>query len=436
VERLTIYPAYVHDPDRWLAPELHRAVLDLTDADGLPRADSWCTGAAEPPPRADLALINRAPSPAQVAPEIRDIVRAAPVRDLDAAEIARLFAARGADFAHICHAADELCQSLHHGRVSYIVNCNINYTNICGYRCRFCAFSKGRVGDDARDPAYLLSLGDIAERCREARARDATEVCMQGGIHPEFTGQTYLDICHAVEQATPELHIHAFSPLEVAHGAGTLGISVAEFLTDLKAMGLATLPGTAAEILDDEIRQVLCADKITTGEWLDIVGTAHRLGIRTTATILFGHIERPIHWARHLLAIKSLQRRHQGFTEFVPLPFVAREAPIYRRGLARRGPTFREAVLMHAVARLVLHPEITNIQASWVKLGPAGVQACLKAGVNDLGGTLMHESISRAAGAEHGQEMSAAALRELAAAASRTPWQRTTLYQPVGGTRT
>ena len=265
-------------------------------------------------------------------------------------------------------------------------------------------------------------------RASEAWERGATEVCLQGGIHPDYTGETYLGICRAIKAAVPDLHIHAFSPLEVMHGARTLGMPIRSFLAQLMAAGLKSLPGTAAEILDDEVRAIICADKLTTAEWLNVVRTAHGLGLRTTATIMFGHVEQPISWARHLLAVRDLQTETRGFTEFVPLPFVHMEAPMYLRGAARRGPTFREAVLMHAVARLALHPHITNIQTSWVKMGREGAAACLEAGANDLGGTLMNESISRAAGAEHGQEFPPAAMEDLIRSLGRVPEQRTTLY--------
>jgi FO synthase len=274
----------------------------------------------------------------------------------------------------------------------------------------------------------VLDLDEIANRTREAWARGATEVCMQGGIHPDYTGETYLDICRAVKAAVPAMHIHAFSPLEVTQGARTLGLSLKDYLVRLKEAGLATLPGTAAEILDDEVRAIICPDKVNTREWLEVMETAHGLGLRSTATIMFGHLDRPEHWARHLLRIRDLQVRTGGFTEFVPLPFVHMEAPVYRRGGARRGPTLREAVLMHAVARLVFHPVITNIQTSWVKMGIEGAKACLQAGANDLGGTLMNESISRAAGAKHGQEMTAASMERLIRELGRAPRQRTTLY--------
>jgi FO synthase len=259
---------------------------------------------------------------------------------------------------------------------------------------------------------------------------------MQGGIHPSFTGQTYLDILRAAKSAVPEIHVHAFSPLEVFHGAQTLGISVSEFLAELKATGLNTLPGTAAEILHDPIRKVICPDKVSTQEWLEVMRAAHRLGLRSTSTIMFGHIESFDDWAHHLLRIRELQQETGGFTEFVPLPFVHMESPIFRKGLARKGPSFREAVLMHAVSRLALHPLIANIQASWVKMGAEGVAACLSAGANDLGGTLMNESISRAAGASHGQEFDSLQMQSLINACGRTPRQRNTLYgQPKAARR-
>ena len=251
---------------------------------------------------------------------------------------------------------------------------------------------------------------------------------MQGGIHPRYTGNTYLELCRAVKEAVPGMHIHAFSPLEIFQGASTLGLQAEEFLFKLREAGLGTLPGTAAEILDDEVRAILCPDKLNTQEWLDVVEAAHRVGLRTTATIMFGHVDQPKHWARHLLRVRELQERTAGFTEFVPLPFVHMEAPLYRKGRARKGPTFREVILMHAVARLALHPVLTNIQVSWVKLGTDGARACLQAGANDLGGTLMNESISRAAGTEHGQELSPDRMEALIQAMGRVPRQRTTLY--------
>lgn len=258
---------------------------------------------------------------------------------------------------------------------------------------------------------------------------------MQGGIHPSYTGDTYLALIDAVKRAVPQMHVHAFSPLEIRHGARSLGLGLAAYLERLRDAGLGSLPGTAAEILDDEVRAIICPDKLTTSEWLEVVETAHACGLPSTATIMFGHVERPIHWARHLLHLRDLQARTHGISEFVPLPFVAMEAPIYRKGRARRGPTYREAVLMHAVARLVLHPLIRNIQVSWVKMGEAGAAACLAAGANDLGGTLMNESISRAAGTQHGQEFAPARMDALVRSIGRTPAQRTTRYAAVAAER-
>jgi FO synthase len=328
----------------------------------------------------------------------------------------------------VVRAADTLRREVNGDEVTYVVNRNINYTNVCYFKCQFCAFSKGKLSENLRGAPYDLDLDEVARRSEEAWERGATEVCMQGGIHPEYTGATYLDICRTVKAAVPEMHVHAFSPLEVWQGAATLGVPLDAFLRQLKAAGLGTLPGTAAEVLDDEVRRDLCPDKLTAGQWLEVMETAHRVGFRTTATIMYGHIDAPRHWARHLARVRALQKRTGGFTEFVPLPFVHMEAPIYLKGKARRGPTFRESLLMHAVARLALHPLVTNIQASWVKLGPRGVHACLNAGVNDLGGTLMNESITRAAGAGFGQELSPERMEALICGVGRIPRQRSTAY--------
>jgi FO synthase len=344
------------------------------------------------------------------------------------ADIVKLFQARRQHFAAVCRAADDLRRDVNGDIVSYVVTRNINYTNVCYFKCQFCAFSKGKLSENLRGRPYDLELRTIADRAWEAWDRGATEVCMQGGIHPSYTGRTYLDIVTAVRERVPGLHVHAFSPLEVFQGAKTLGVSVPDFLAELKSAGLGTLPGTAAEILDDEARELLCPDKVNTREWLEVMRAAHKAGFRSTATIMFGHIDRYEHWARHLIRVRDLQIETGGFTEFVPLPFVHMEAPIYLKGRSRPGPTFREVMLMHAVARLALHPHIVNIQASWVKLGAEGVDHCLSAGVNDLGGTLMDESISRAAGASHGQEMTPQRMEAIILAAGRTPRQRTTLY--------
>ncbi len=323
-------------------------------------------------------------------------------------EIVTLFQARGDDFSAVCAAADRLRARRNGDTVTYVVNRNINYTNICTYGCRFCAFSKGRHNLGHRDKPYDISLAEIAHRTREAWDRGATEVCLQGGIRPGYTGRTYLDIAAAVREAAPHIHIHAFSPLEIWHGAETLRLPLSTYLAGLKDIGLSSLPGTAAEILDDEVRAMLCPDKITTAQWLEVMSAAHEVGLRSTATIMFGHVDGYRHWARHLLRVRELQARTGGFTEFVPLPLVHMEAPIYVKGQSRKGPTFREAVLLHAVARLALDPLITNIQTSWVKMGPEGAALCLDAGANDFGGVLMNESITRAAGAVHGQEFGAA----------------------------
>ncbi len=426
-ERLTIYPRYATDPDQWVAPELHETLLERIDAEGFPRIDDWCPGAEVPAPPAILEAIHRPPQ--RVSGDLgRILERAQGGERLTEDQVVRLFAARGEEFSAVVRAADRLREAVNGDTVSFVVNRNINYTNICYFKCQFCAFSKGKLSENLRGRPYDLSHEEIQRRTEEAWSRGATEVCMQGGIHPEYTGDTYIEIVRAVKAAVPDMHVHAFSPLEVWQGAATLGLELGPYLERLKAAGLGTLPGTAAEILDDEIRQIICADKINTEQWLAVMAAAHEVGFKTTATIMYGHVEHPINWARHLLRIRDLQAATGGFTEFVPLPFVHMEAPMYLKGKARKGPTFREAVLMHAVARLVLNPMITNIQASWVKMGHEGVQACLNAGCNDLGGTLMNESISRAAGTTHGQETSPQRMSEMITANGRTPRQRTTLY--------
>ena len=427
VERLAIYPAYARAPNVWVAPELRPALLAQVDGAGWPLTDDWAPGGGAPPPARDVEAITRR-GRARQSPLAPILARAQAGRRLDEAEIVALFAARDDDFAAVCAAADA-CRATVNGDVaSYVVTRNVNYTNICGYKCRFCAFSKGKTSDALRGRPYDLPLDEIRRRIAEAWSRGASEVCMQGGIHPDYTGATYLSICRAVKAEQPAIHVHAFSPLEVHYGAETLGLSLHDFLLELKAAGLGSLPGTAAEVLDDEVRAVLCPDKIGTARWLEVMRTAHEVGLRSTATIMFGHVDGYRHWARHLLAIRDLQADTGGFTEFVPLAFVHMEAPIFLKGQSRRGPSFREAVLMHAVGRLVLHPLVTNVQASWVKMGPEGVRLCLQSGANDLGGTLMEESITRAAGASHGAEMTPQALQALARNVGRAPRRRTTLY--------
>ena len=428
-ERLTVYPAYVRHLDAWVAEPLRPAVVQASDAEGFARASAWSPGdrdAVLPAPLLDRLDRPDAPVPGATVRALCD--RASRGEALDESEIAALFTARGDDLVAVVRAADALRREVNGDEVTYVVNRNINYTNVCYFKCQFCAFSKGKLSENLRGAPYDLDLDEIARRTVEASERGATEVCMQGGIHPDYTGATYLDICRTVKAAAPEMHVHAFSPLEVWQGAATLGVSLEAFLRELEAAGLGTLPGTAAEVLDDEVRRDLCPDKLTAGQWLEVMETAHGVGFRTTATIMYGHIDRPRHWARHLARVRALQARTGGFTEFVPLPFVHMEAPIYLKGRARRGPTFRESLLMHAVARLALHPLVTNIQASWVKMGPRGVRACLAAGVNDLGGTLMNESITRAAGASFGQELPPERMETLIRGAGRTPRQRSTTY--------
>ncbi len=428
-QRLTVYPAYAQDGRRWLDESIRPAVLKLLDSGGLARRDPWTPGESVQLPALESRLLTQPLRLDDVTPELREIVaRCTAGERVDEASITRLFESRGNDFTYVVRQADALRRAVCGDTVSYVVNRNINYTNVCYFKCQFCAFSKGRHSENLRGKPYDISAEELARRCTEAWERGATEVCLQGGIHPDYTGQTYLDIVHTVRTATPQMHIHGFSPLEVWQGAKTLGISLDEFLRQLKLAGLDTLPGTAAEILHDEVRAHLCPDKLRTEEWLAVMEAAHRVGFRTTATIMYGHIESPVHWASHLLRLRDLQARTGGFTEFVPLPYVPMEAPMYLKGHSRRGPTFREAVLMHAIARLVFHGLIDNIQASWVKMGQAGVAACLNAGCNDLGGTLMNESITRAAGAGFGQEWPPEEIEAAIRALGRTPRMRNTRY--------
>lgn len=433
-ERLTIYPAYAQHYQRWLDEGLHKRVLDWVDADGFPRTDEWSPGEAVPPPESVLSAIKSAPE--RVSADVANIIeKAQRAERLDEAEIVRLFQARNDDFSAVVQAADRVRRERVGETVSYVVNRNINYTNICYFKCQFCAFSKGKLAENLRGRPYDLDPEEIARRTVEAWERGATEVCMQGGIHPEYTGDTYTEILRIVKAAVPDMHVHAFSPLEVWQGAATLELDLETYLSRAKEAGLDTLPGTAAEVLDDEVRALLCPDKINTEQWLQVMRAAHAVGFRTTATIMYGHVERPEHWARHLLRVRDLQSETGGFTEFVPLPFVHMEAPMYLKGQARKGPTFRESILIHSVARLVFNGLIDNIQTSWVKMGHEGVVACLDAGCNDLGGTLMNESITRAAGTNHGQETSPEEMLAMITAAGRTPRQRTTLYADASAER-
>jgi FO synthase len=436
--RLPIYPAYVAELERWCEPAVATAVRHAADASGLAREDGWSAGVSERIPTGFASAAwtaNR--RVAAVAPTVQEaLAKVDEGVDLDEDDVTALFDARGDSLQAVLRAANELRREVCGDTVSYVVTRNINYTNVCYFRCGFCAFSKGKLAENLRGPAYLVPTEEILRRCREAWQRGAVEVCLQGGIHPAFTGDYYVALCKAIKDELPDLHMHAFSALEVWQGAVTLGAPLADYLARLRAVGLGSLPGTAAEILDDEVRRVLCPDKVSTAQWLEVHDTAHRAGLRSTSTIMYGSVESTRSWARHLLALRDQQRRTGGFTEFVPLPFVHLEAPIYLDGQARPGPTFREAIAMHAVARLALHPYITNVQASWVKLGVDGAQAALRAGANDLGGTLMNESISRAAGASHGQEMPPERMEEAIRAIGRVPRQRTTVYGTPPNERT
>jgi len=409
--RLPVYPEYVSE--RWLDPAVLPFVRRASDAVSLARDDSWAPGDPVTPP---FVVRHDAPPLELVGDELGE------------EEIARLLEARGEEAQRVFAAADRLRREVCGDVVSYVVTRNIQYTNVCYFRCGFCAFSKGKLAQNLRGAPYLVPREEIVRRVEEAWERGATEVCLQGGIHPAFTGDYYADVVRSIKSAVPDIHVHAFSALEIWQGAATLDLALDQYLGHLRDLGLGSLPGTAAEVLDDEVRRIICPDKVTTKQWLAVHDAAHRVGLRSNVTLMFGHVDGPRSWARHFLRTREQQRLSGGFTELVPLPFVPMEAPIYLQGRARRGPTFRETLLVHAVARLALHPEITNIQASWVKLGPQGTRQALAAGVNDLGGTLMNESISRSAGAEFGQEMPPEGMEELIRSAGRVPRQRTTLY--------
>ena len=425
VPRLCVYPEYVRDfetAQRWLDPAVLRHVLAALDGEGLARVGRWWP--------AD----NLAPPTTYAASPIRPAIAAALDRAeagerLEEREVETLFTARGDEVRAVAALADEVRREVNGDVVTYVITRNINYTNICYFRCQFCAFSKGKMSENLRGKPELLSVREVVDRCHEAVARGATEVCMQGGIHPSFTGDFYVELLQAIKEELPGLHVHAYSPLEVHQGAETAGRSVSEQLRLLKQAGLGTLPGTAAEVLDDRIRRYICPDKIRTKQWAEVIKEAHRQGLRTTSTIMFGSLEGPENWARHLEVLREIQAETGGFTEFVPLPFVHMEAPMYRKGRARRGPTWEEVLKMHAVSRLALRGLIDNIQVSWVKCGLEGCKLVLNAGANDLGGTLMNESISRAAGASHGQEVTPEQMRATIRAIGRVPAQRSTTYE-------
>jgi FO synthase len=431
--RLTLYPEYALDPGRWLDDAMRFPVLDASDAEGLGRDHPWCSGGELLPPELLGPSVATTSSTGSAVGDVLAGVVAGSTVDED--EIVTLFGARGPEVAAVAEVADQLRSEAVGDEVTFVVNRNINYTNVCTFKCKFCAFSKGPLSLNLRGRPYLLELSDVADRVREAEARGATEVCLQGGIHPQFDGDYYLDVVKAVREASEHIHIHGFTALEVTEGARRSGVPLADYLVLLRDAGLRTLPGTAAEILDDPVRQVLCPDKITTDEWLFAHRTAHQVGLRSNVTIMFGAVEQPRSWARHLVRTRDLQRDTGGFTEFVPLPFVHMATPIYLQRRSRRGPTFRETLLMHAVGRIAYRGSIDNIQTSWVKTGAAGVRQLLRSGVNDLGGTLMDENISRAAGASHGQMMDADGFTAIVAPLGRPLAQRTTLYGRVPGAR-
>ena len=455
--RLTIYPEFVRAPERWLDPALRFPVMDRSDAEGLGRDDpgaiwpekvtaadvvqdgaevvlvghrstQWYSGSTSEPPTL-LPAPRRVGAVGGAVREVLDGVLAGHEVGFD--QIVSLFAARGPEVTEIAAVADQLRQRAVGDEITWVHNRNINYTNVCTFKCRFCGFSKGKLSLNLRGTPYLLTLDDIAQRAREAWELGATEVTLQGGIHPDFDGDYYIDVTRAVKDAVPAMHVHGFTALEVTEGARRLGEDLHSYLRRLKDAGLASLPGTAAEILDDPVRAILCPDKVTTAEWLDCHAAAHEVGLRSNVTMMFGSVEHPESWARHMLRTRELQKVTGGFTEFVGLPFVHMASPIYLQKASRRGPTFRETLLVHAVARIVYTGLIDNIQLSWVKIGEAGAVQLLQAGCNDLGGTLMDENISRAAGAAHGQGMTEERFADLVGPLGRRLRQRSTLYDRI-----
>ncbi|CAN5774048.1 hypothetical protein BH18ACT17_BH18ACT17_00950 [soil metagenome] len=418
------FPIAWQDPDvRWKPRTIALTFAKPTDA-GL-RDDAETVYGQLDLPEATTAWSRTAVPPERLDGDIRSALSKAHAhRPISDDEALALFRADGAALDALCGVADGLRAEAVGDDVTYVINRNINFTNVCYVGCRFCAFAQR----EADEESYTLTLNEVADRAEEAWARGATEVCMQGGIHPDLPGSFYFDVVDAVKRRTPQMHVHAFSPMEIMNGATKLDLSYEEFLTEAKSRGLGTIPGTAAEILDDEVRWVLTKGKLPADTWEQIVRTAHGLGIPSSSTIMFGHVDAPPHWVAHVRRIGRIQADTGGFTEFVPLPFVHQHAPIYLSGKARPGATFEENLRMHAVARILLDGLIPNIQVSWVKLGVEACQAILRAGANDFGGTLMEETISRMAGAEWGIEMTPAQFDDAIRRIDRTPAVRTTTY--------
>ncbi|MCP3934625.1 MAG: 5-amino-6-(D-ribitylamino)uracil--L-tyrosine 4-hydroxyphenyl transferase CofH [Actinomycetia bacterium] len=455
--RLTIYPEYALDSQRWLAEANRFVVLDRSDAEGLGRDDpggyfpeqieeamqvndgaeytivgddntAWYAGASNHPP----TLLPAASS--QIGGSVAEVLEGVRSgQEVGLEEIVTLFSARGPEVTAVAELANELREEAVGDHTTWVHNRNINYTNVCTFRCTFCGFAKGKLSHNLRGTPYLLTLEEIQQRAIEAARLGATEVTLQGGIHPSFDGDYYIEVARAVKEAVPDIHVHGFTALEVHEGAKRLDIDLVEYLTLLKDAGLSSLPGTAAEILHDDIRAVLCPDKVSTDEWMDVHEAAHSVGLHSNITIMAGSVEQPIHWAHHMVRTRSLQKRTGGFTEFIPLPFVHMAAPVYLTKRARRGMTFRETLLMHAIGRIAYHGWIDNIQVSWVKIGIPGARQVLMAGANDLGGTLMDENISRAAGSSHGQGLTEAEFAELVEPLGRKLRQRTTSYGRADG---
>jgi 7,8-didemethyl-8-hydroxy-5-deazariboflavin synthase CofH subunit/7,8-didemethyl-8-hydroxy-5-deazariboflavin synthase CofG subunit len=432
--RLTVYPGFAHDSATWIDPNLRFPVLDVSDAEGLARDAGWVSGGeVSPPPLVGEGAPGGPARGRRFAGPVAEVLDGVALgQEVGHDEIVTLFSARGPEVRMVAEVADDLRRAVSGDAVTFVHNRNINYTNVCTFKCRFCAFSKGPLSLNLRGAPYLLELDEITRRVAEAEAEGATEVCLQGGIHPNFDGDYYVHVLGAVRAASERIHIHGFTALEVTEGARRSEVPLADYLIRLKEAGLKTLPGTAAEILDDDVRALICPDKINSEEWLHAHRTAHSVGLRSNITIMFGSVEQPHSWARHIVRTRALQRETGGFTEFVPLPFVHMATPIYLQRKARRGPTFRETLLMHSVARIAYHGDIDNIQVSWVKMGVEGARQVLQAGANDVGGTLMDENISRAAGASHGQRMGVAELESMVAPLGRPLVQRSTLYALAG----